>query len=159
TIGTLCGRKLVVGQPLRLPSTMASASAADPALMCTAVPPAKSSACHLAAMMPPPQIQCAPGTYTRVNQPAANTTQPPNLARSEMGLLMSATVMIANIIWNASTTYVGIPMPLGFLSVASHRSDMKVLPPRYCVKLPIQSFVDAFGLVPNDQLNPYMSQR
>src|SRR2546423_3527403 len=64
TIGTLCGRKLVPGQPLRLPNTSASARAAEPALMCTAVPPAKSRACHLAEMIPPPQIQCATGTYT-----------------------------------------------------------------------------------------------
>src|SRR2546423_8601267 len=90
TIGTLCGRKLSLGQPTRLPSTSARARAADPALMCTAVPPAKSSACSLAAMKPPPQIQCATGTYTRVNQPNANSTQPPNLARSEIAPLISA---------------------------------------------------------------------
>src|SRR5947209_2494642 len=104
TIGTLCGRKLVPGQPLRLPNTSASARAAEPALMCTAVPPAKSRACHLAEMIPPPQIQCATGTYTMVNQPMANTTQPPNLARSEIEPLIRATVMIANIIWNARIT-------------------------------------------------------
>src|SRR5581483_11557318 len=62
TIGTLCGRKLSFGQPTRLPSTIANASAADPALMWTAVPPAKSSACNefvAPPMKPPPQIQCA----------------------------------------------------------------------------------------------------
>src|SRR5436189_160825 len=57
-----------------------------------------------AAMKPPPQIQCATGTYTSVNQPNANSTQPPNLARSEIAPLISATVMIANIIWNARIT-------------------------------------------------------
>src|SRR5437764_443517 len=113
TIGTLCGRKPSFGQPTRLPSTSASARAADPALMCTAVPPAKSSACSLAAMKPPPQIQCATGTYTSVNQPHANSTQPPNLARSEIPPLISATVMIANIIWKARITYVGMPIPFG----------------------------------------------
>src|SRR6266540_3827262 len=77
TIGTLCGLNLSLGQPTRLPRTRASARAADPALMWTAVPPAKSSACHC-ARKPPPQIQCATGTYTSVNQPIANTTQPPN---------------------------------------------------------------------------------
>ena len=39
-----------------------------------------------------------------VNQPMANTTQPPNLARSEIEPLIRATVMIANIIWNARIT-------------------------------------------------------
>src|SRR5262249_23897551 len=40
----LCGRLRSLGQPLRLPSTIASASPAAPALACTTVPPAKSSA-------------------------------------------------------------------------------------------------------------------
>src|SRR5262245_9974765 len=62
TNGTLCGLKPSLGQPTRLPSTRASARAAEPALMCTAVPPAKSSACSLVKMKPPPQIQCATGT-------------------------------------------------------------------------------------------------
>ena len=31
-----------------------------------------------------------------------------NLVRSEIAPLIRATVMMANIIWNASTTYVGI---------------------------------------------------
>src|SRR3989440_7395756 len=99
TIGTLCGRKLSFGQPLRLPSTTASANAADPALMCTAVPPAKSSAWkELVAppMKPPPQIQCATGTYTRANQPNAKTPQPANFVRTEVAPLLSATAMIAN---------------------------------------------------------------
>ncbi len=62
TIGTLCGLKFSFGQPTRRPRTIARASAAEPALMCTAVPPAKSSALSLAPMKPPPQIQCATGT-------------------------------------------------------------------------------------------------
>src|SRR5690348_2764659 len=110
TIGTLCGLNLSRGQPTRLPSTRHSASAAEPALMWTAVPPAKSSAWSLLAMNPPPQIQCATGTYTSVNQPNAKTSQPANFVRSEIEPLISATVMIANIIWNARTTYVGIPV-------------------------------------------------
>jgi hypothetical protein len=35
-----------------------------------------------------------------VNQPKANRIQPPNFMRSETAPLISATVMIANIIWN-----------------------------------------------------------
>src|ERR1041384_7756517 len=53
TNGTLCGRGASFGQPLRLPSTIASARPAAPALMCTAVPPAKSSAFKLLAIQPP----------------------------------------------------------------------------------------------------------
>src|SRR5438067_3266397 len=53
TNGTLCGRPMSFGQPLRLPSTIASARPAAPALMCTAVPPAKSNALSLLAIQPP----------------------------------------------------------------------------------------------------------
>jgi hypothetical protein len=49
----LCGRIDSFGQPRRLPSTMTSASAAAPALMCTAVPPAKSMALSWLAIQPP----------------------------------------------------------------------------------------------------------
>src|ERR1700756_1629878 len=42
TNGTLCGRGGLLGQPLRLPSTIASTKPATPALIWTAVPPAKS---------------------------------------------------------------------------------------------------------------------
>src|SRR3954464_4072710 len=98
TNGTLCGRMLSRGQPTRLPSTRITPRAAEPALMCTAVPPAKSSAPRLAPIQPPPQIQWATGTYTMVTQPIANRTQPPNFSRSDNDPLISATVMIANII-------------------------------------------------------------
>ena len=87
-------------------------------------------------MKPPPQIQCATGTYTSVNQPNANSIQPPNLARSEIAPLISATVMIANIIWNARITYVGIPVPSGAALVTPQISEMNVLVPRYWLKLP-----------------------
>ena len=51
--GTLCGRMCSRGHPLRLPSTIASARPAAPALMWTAVPPAKSSALRSLAIQPP----------------------------------------------------------------------------------------------------------
>ena len=56
----------VLGQPRRLPRTSASASAAAPALMCTAVPPAKSRAWSRSAIQPPSpsskeKTQCATG--------------------------------------------------------------------------------------------------
>ena len=49
----LCGRIGSRFQPIRRPSTMARASPAAPALMCTAVPPAKSIAARLLAIQPP----------------------------------------------------------------------------------------------------------
>src|SRR5262245_23147613 len=71
TNGTLCGRWISLGQPLRLPSTIASARPAAPALMCTALPPAKSSDLSLLAIQPPVEFgpmkpsnentQCATG--------------------------------------------------------------------------------------------------
>jgi len=44
------------------------------------------------------------------------------VARSEIAPLMSATVMIANIIWNAMNTYVGMPVPLGRSAVTPQTS-------------------------------------
>src|SRR3984957_2829322 len=69
TNGTLCGRNSVVGQPLRLPSTIARTKPAVPELIWTAVPPAKSIACSLLAIQPPcsdanpsnAKTQCATG--------------------------------------------------------------------------------------------------
>src|SRR5580693_8326244 len=69
TNGRLCGRNSVVGQPRRLPSTIASIRPAIPELMWTAVPPAKSIACSLLAIQPPcadakpsnAKTQCATG--------------------------------------------------------------------------------------------------
>src|SRR6185503_15362875 len=71
--GTLCGLR---SWPHKadLPSTMATARAAAPALMWTAVPPAKSMALSLLAIQPPTEspvttpsnakTQCATGKYT-----------------------------------------------------------------------------------------------
>src|SRR5271155_5462181 len=69
TNGTLCGRNVVAGQPLRLPRTIASTNPAMPALIWTAVPPAKSIACSLLLIQPPwapvtpsaQNTQCATG--------------------------------------------------------------------------------------------------
>ena len=65
--GTLWGRG-AWPQVARLPSTMATARAAAPALICTAVPPAKSTAPSLLAIQPPlsmslskAKTQCATG--------------------------------------------------------------------------------------------------
>src|SRR3546814_1761068 len=53
TNGRLCGRNGVFGQPLRLPRIRQSTRPAAPALMWTAVPPAKSIALRLLAIQPP----------------------------------------------------------------------------------------------------------
>src|SRR5262245_60700357 len=58
--GTLCGRSADDLKSRRLPTSIAATSAATPALTCTTVPPAKSSAPILASH-PPPQTQCAIG--------------------------------------------------------------------------------------------------
>ena len=62
----------------------------------------------------------------------AKISQPLNFVRSLIAPLIRATVMIANIIWNAMKTYSGIPVPLGFSALAPHRSPSprKVLVPR-----------------------------
>src|SRR6202008_3310080 len=78
----LCGFIDSLGQPARRPRTSASASAAAPALMCTAVPPAKSSAARLLAIQPPTwpesvlksNTQCATGKYTSVAHRAQKTS-------------------------------------------------------------------------------------
>src|SRR5690242_19526529 len=69
TCGTLCGRIGSLGQPRRLPSTIARARPAAPALMCTAVPPAKSSAPSLFALA----IQ--PPTAVSLTNPSNENTQ------------------------------------------------------------------------------------
>src|SRR5688500_6001093 len=121
TSGRLCGFMGSLGQPTRLPSTIASARPAAPALMCTAVPPAKSIARSLLAIQPPGSMtlpsaslpsksktQCATGKYTIVAHRPANSSHGPNRARSAMAPEISATVMIANIAWNATNTVLGI---------------------------------------------------
>ena len=64
TKGRLCGRIGDEGQPSRLPRISESTSAAMPALMCTAVPPAKSIALSSLAIQPP---------FSPVNPSKANT--------------------------------------------------------------------------------------
>ncbi len=71
TNGTLCGRIGSRPKPTRLPSTSAIARPAAPALMCTAVPPAKSMTCRFLLMKPLGEnTQCATGKYTSVTQAA-----------------------------------------------------------------------------------------
>src|SRR3954447_23937820 len=115
TNGRLCGLNCAFGQPLRLPSTSARASPAAPALMWTAVPPAKSSTPSLASQPAPfpfasPKLntQCATGKYTSVTQKVTKTDQPRNLARSAIAPEISAGVMIANMSWNIENAAFGM---------------------------------------------------
>ena len=83
----LCGGMLSLPKPTRLPSTIAPTKPATPALMCTTVPPAKSSAPQLpdqarrrvgsssavaasvyASGPAQNQTMCATGMYANVNQ-------------------------------------------------------------------------------------------
>src|SRR6478752_1511005 len=64
--GTLWGSSDDDGYSWRLPTAMA-------ALTCTTVPPAKSSAPHVASH-PPPHTQCAIGLYTRIAHSVMNST-------------------------------------------------------------------------------------
>ena len=93
--------------------------------MCTAVPPAKSIATSLFAIQPPvsavppsnENTQWATGKYTNVTHSPANSSHPPNLRRSATAPEISATVMIANINWNATNTVAGIVKTSGIESL------------------------------------------
>ena len=136
--GTLCGLRSFP-QPADLPSTIATASAAAPALMCTAVPPAKSMAFSLLAIQPPTEFsvttpsnantQCATGKYTSTAHAAAKTIHAPNFIRSATAPEISATVMAANSAWNKENRLIGSPAIVVF---DSRRSFI----PRNSVKLP-----------------------
>ena len=55
-----CGGSKCAGKPRRLPIRIAATSAETPAVVCTTMPPAKSSV-PSEASQPPPQTQCATG--------------------------------------------------------------------------------------------------
>src|SRR4030095_14458407 len=60
--GRLCGAIYSVGKPRRRPTTRAHTEAETPELICTTVPPAKSSAPRAPIQPPFPQTQCASGS-------------------------------------------------------------------------------------------------
>ena len=62
TSGTLCGTMAVRLKSRRGPSIRAATSADTPALMCTTVPPAKSSAPSFCSQPPAPHTQWASGS-------------------------------------------------------------------------------------------------
>ena len=61
-MGRLCGAMLSFPYPIRRPKTNAHAKADTPELMCTTVPPAKSSAPRFRSHPPTPHTQCASGS-------------------------------------------------------------------------------------------------
>src|SRR5881275_661099 len=68
-----CGSSASRPYPTRRPRTSAATSAETPLVMCTTVPPAKSSAPSCPSH-PPPQTQCATGSYTNVAHRSVKTT-------------------------------------------------------------------------------------
>ena len=102
---------------------------ATAALMCTTVPPAKSSAphCHsnpalafcasttFAAVYAsgPGQnhTMCAIGQYENVNHRTMNTSTPENFARSAKAPRIRQQVIAAKVAWNATKTSSGITTP------------------------------------------------
>src|SRR6185295_1206112 len=118
-ITRLCGGMLSLPRPTRLPSTNAPTNPATPALMCTTVPPAKSSApifqmypaIALAASADPAasvyasgpaqnHTMCATGRYENVNQMTRNTSTAENLMRSTIDPRIRQHVIAANVAWN-----------------------------------------------------------
>src|SRR6267378_7440472 len=78
----LCGAMASLPKPLRLPSISAVARPAIPALMCTTVPPAKSSTPLTASQPEGSHTQCAIGQYTTSSQVPMNHSIAENFMRS-----------------------------------------------------------------------------
>jgi hypothetical protein len=83
---------------VRLPTKKTDASAAMPAEACTTMPPAKSSTPQF-LQQPPPQTMCTSGKYTKKSQSVRNTMYAENRTRLANAPVISAGVMMANIIW------------------------------------------------------------
>src|SRR6478672_11326145 len=140
----------VVGLPTRYRSTRiqppAAAAVAIWVLMNAraAVPSAASSEPALKPNQPN-HSQCATGKYTSVAQATVNTAQAPNLVRSAIAPLISATVMTANVSWKAEKMRSGMP----FTRVALFTSPCS---PRYA-RPPMNPLPFA-----NDSESPYRTQ-
>src|ERR1051326_946663 len=109
----LCGGIGCLGNPVRFPRYSAHTNADTPELMCTTVPPAKSSVGNLppsAALRNPPlpHTICASGAYTTRNHSTMNNTVPLNFIRSAVAPVISAGVIIANISWYTMNVICGI---------------------------------------------------
>ena len=110
---------------MRLPTISAPTRPAIPALMCTTVPPAKSSAPFwnrkpaVASAASPAaasvyasgpahhQTMCAIGRYAAVNQITMNSSTALNLMRSANAPTIRHGVMQANVSWKMNQVYSG----------------------------------------------------
>src|ERR1700733_10959798 len=125
--------------PWRLPNISAVANPAIPALMCTTVPPAKSS--WVAANQPEgSHIQCATGQYTTMSQIPMNHIMAENFMRSANEPQISAGVMMAKVAWNIAYTVSGMVTPRceteSFASSCMYTTPFRKArpkPPRYGV--------------------------
>src|SRR6266550_4172876 len=95
TRGTLWGDSGTRRKSRRGPRNQAATSADTPALTCTTVPPAKSSAPSCCNQPPAPQTQCASGAYTNVDHNSRNARYARNRIRSTIAPEMSAGVITA----------------------------------------------------------------
>src|SRR5688572_19010585 len=134
-MGRLCGVSASRPKPMRLPTTYAPTRPATPALMCTTVPPAKSSAPH--CQMRPALAFCASttlaavyasgpgqnqtiwaiGMYENVNHSTMKSSTALNFARSANAPRMRQQVIAANVAWKATKSSSGSTTPL--LNVAA----------------------------------------
>ena len=147
-IGRLPGAIASLPKPTRLPITYAPTRPAMPALMCTTVPPAKSSAPHcqmrpalafvasttFAAVYASGPAQnhtmCAIGQYENVNHSTENRSTAENLMRSANAPRMRHTVIAANVAWNATNTISGITTPFeNVAAIANSPFAMSVIAP------------------------------
>mmetsp|Transcript_5246 Transcript_5246/g.20412 ORF Transcript_5246/g.20412 Transcript_5246/m.20412 type:complete len:238 (+) Transcript_5246:576-1289(+) len=94
---------------LRSPRYMAATRAPMPAVMCTTIPPAKSRTPMSAKNAPgPPQTMWHAGKYTANIHSVENHMTALNFMRSTSAPIMSAGVMIANVIWYNTHSASGI---------------------------------------------------
>src|SRR5580658_2900857 len=116
----LCGAIDSLPSPWRLPSINAVARPAIPALMCTTVPPAKSSTPLRFNQPEGSHTQCAIGQYTTSSHRPMNHIMAENFMRSANEPQISAGVMIAKVAWNIAYTLSGTVRPrcetLSFIS-------------------------------------------
>ncbi len=115
----LCGRRASRPKPIRLPNMKAPTRPATAALMCTTVPPAKSSAPFWNSQ-PPLAVAAVPaaasvyrsgpgqnqtiwaiGMYEKVNHSTTKTSTAENLARSAKAPMIRPQVMAAKAHWKA----------------------------------------------------------
>src|SRR5688572_30565945 len=93
---------------LRAFKTIAPAKAAQPADICTTVPPAKSNAPILNKKPSGCQVQCAIGAYTNKLKSAINKTYAVKRILSATAPTTNPGVIMANINWNTAKRVKGI---------------------------------------------------